>query len=182
MLKLAMQVILLLMLSACSMSPTASADTPSTNRPFTTTPIATFDSPWAMAFIPGGNTALVTEKPGRIWLVDVSNGRKQPVSGAPSVVLSSQGGLLDIKLSPTFPTDKLVYLSYAEPSPNGGSSLALARARYDGANLSGLRVLWRDPGGGEGGQFGAIIAFAPNGKSLFLSSGERQRVRAQWWC
>jgi glucose/arabinose dehydrogenase len=36
-------------------------------------------------------------------------------------------------------------------------------------------VIWRDPEGGEGGQFGGRIAFAPDGKSLFLSSGERQR-------
>ena len=43
------------------------------------------------------------------------------------------------------------------------------------ARASRLQVLWRDPAGGEGGQFGAIIAFAPDGKSLFLSSGERQR-------
>jgi glucose/arabinose dehydrogenase len=38
-----------------------------------------------------------------------------------------------------------------------------------------MKVLWHDPEGGEGGQFGAIIAFAPDGKSLFLTSGERQR-------
>ena len=44
-----------------------------------------------------------------------------------------------------------------------------------GARLDGLQVLWRDPAGGQGGQFGAIVAFAPDGKSLFLSSGERQR-------
>src|SRR5207342_2497889 len=57
----------------------------------------------------------------------------------------------------------------------GGSSLALARATLDGANLTSFQVLWRDPAGGEGGQFGAIVAFAPDGKSLFLTSGERQR-------
>jgi len=41
--------------------------------------------------------------------------------------------------------------------------------------LDGLTVLWRDPAGGQGGQFGARIAFAPDGNSIFLSSGERQR-------
>src|SRR4051812_39472945 len=166
---------LLLMMTGCSASPSARADATSTDRPFTTTTIATFDSPWAMAFLPGGTAALVTEKPGRIWLVDLSNGRKQPVGGAPRVVLSSQGGLLDIKLSPTFAQDKQIYLTYAEPSPNGGSSLALARATLNGSSLQNLSVLWRDPAGGQGGQFGAIIAFAPDGKSLFLSNGERQR-------
>jgi aldose sugar dehydrogenase len=163
-------------------SPTAQATAdpaPSANPPFVSTPVATFNSPWAMAFLGGSNLGIVTEKPGRIWLVDVRSGAKQPVAGAPRVVNSDQGGLLDVAVSPTFATDNLVYLTYAEPSANGGSGLALARARLvrggSGGSLEGLSVLWHDPAGGKGGQFGAIIAFAPNGKSLFLSSGERQR-------
>jgi glucose/arabinose dehydrogenase len=83
--------------------------------------------------------------------------------------------LLDIVLSPRFASDHFIYLTYSEPSPNGGSGLALARARYANNRLDGLQVIWRDPVGGRGGQFGAIVTFAPDGRSLFLSSGERQR-------
>ena len=179
---------LLLVVAACGTS--ASTNNQSSNSgaaptalsadpPFTATPIATFDGPWAMAFMPGTSTAIVTEKPGRIWLVDVKSGAKQPVAGAPRVVVSDQGGLLDVKLSPTFASDGLIYLSYAEPSASGGSGLALSRGKLvrdaRGARIEGMQLLWHDPAGGEGGQFGAIIAFAPDGKSLFLSSGERQR-------
>jgi glucose/arabinose dehydrogenase len=128
-----------------------------------------------MAFLPGTTVAIVTEKPGRLWLVDVRTGAKQQVAGAPRVVFKGQGGLLDVVLSPTFRADGLVYLTYSESSPNGGSGLALARAKLAGQQLQGLSVLWRDPEGGSGGQFGAIVAFAPDGKSLFLTSGERQR-------
>jgi len=174
-----MQPSLLLVLAACGASNSANAVAPSSDPPFSVAPVATFGSPWALAFLPGTHDALVTEKPGRIWLVDTATGRKQPVSGAPNVVESSQGGLLDVVVSPTYASDHSVYLSYSEPSANGGSGLALARAQLvrsgTGAELSGLRVLWHDPAGGEGGQFGAIIAFAPDGKSLLLSSGERQR-------
>ena len=141
--------------------------------------VTRFDLPWAMDFLPGSSLAIVTEKRGRIWLVDLSNGRKQPVPGAPRVVVSSQGGLLDVKLSPMFAADSQVYLTYSEPSANGGSGLALARARLvrdsAGARLQDLHVLWHDPAGGEGGQFGAIILFARDGKSLFLTTGDRQR-------
>ena len=92
------QAAVLLALAACAASPSASADTPSSERPFEVSEVAAFDAPWAMAFLPGSGvrmtkTALITEKPGRIWLVDVGTGRKQPVSGAPRVVVSSQGGL-----------------------------------------------------------------------------------------
>jgi glucose/arabinose dehydrogenase len=173
----------LLVLAACGSSATtsnqASAAPATAGLPFVATPVATFDSPWAMDFMPGSNLGIVTEKPGRIWLVDLRNGRKQPVAGAPRVLASDQGGLLDVKLSPTFASDHQVYLTYAEPSANGGSGLALARGTLvrdaSGARLQNLTVLWHDPAGGEGGQFGAIIAFAPDRKSLFLSSGERQR-------
>jgi glucose/arabinose dehydrogenase len=68
----------------------------------------------------------------------------------------------------------------ADPSKVCGSSLAMARAKLtlekDTARLDDLQVLWRDPAGGRGGQFGAQIAFAPDGRSLFLSVGDRQRM------
>jgi glucose/arabinose dehydrogenase len=170
----------LLVLAACGASSRGTAQpSAASDPPFTTAVVARFDSPWTMAFLPGGTTALLTEKAGRLWLVDVANGGKQQVAGAPTVVAGGQGGLLDVALSPRFAGDRQVYLTYSEPSASGGSGLALAGATWvrdsAGARLDGLRVLWRDPAGGRGGQFGARIAFAPDGSSLFLSSGERQR-------
>lgn len=162
-----------------SATESARANLPEARPPFSTREIATFDNPWALAFVPGTSTALVTEKPGRIWLVDVRSGQKQPVAGAPKVVYGNQGGLLDVVVAPGFAANGEVYLTYSKPSANGGSGLALARAKLvrdaTGARLDGLQVLWHDPAGGEGGQFGAIVAFAADGNSLFLSSGERQR-------
>src|SRR6201999_474129 len=61
-----------------------------------------------------------------------------------------------------------------------GSSLALARAQLklgkDSASLEDVKVIWRDGERGNGGQFGAQIAFSPDGKYLFLAVGERQRM------
>jgi glucose/arabinose dehydrogenase len=175
-----MQAAVLLLVGACgSSSSTTAQTTTSSTGSFSIAPVATFDNPWALAFLPGTTTTIVTEKPGRIWLVDVANGRKQPVSGVPRVASGGQGGLLDVVVSPRFAADQIVYLTYSEPSSNGGSGLALARAKLvrggGGAGLNGLQVIWRDPAGGSGGQFGAIVVFAPGGRSLFLSTGERQR-------
>ena len=174
------QVALLLALAACGNSTATTAQTnTSGDPPFSISPVATFDEPWAMDFLPGSTTALVTEKAGRLWLIDVSNGRRQPVAGTPSVVAKGQGGLSDVMVSPHFMQDGLVYLTFSEASQNGGSQLALARAKLvrEGANarLDGLQVIWRNPTGGSGGHYGARIAFAPDGNSLFLSAGERQR-------
>jgi glucose/arabinose dehydrogenase len=132
-----------------------------------------------MAFLPNRPFALVTEQSGQLWWIDVTTGKKVPVSGIPQVASGGQGGLLDVAVSPDYSLHGTIYLTYSEPSPNGGSGLALARGRLlhtdGGTTLDQVQVIWRDPAGGEGGQFGAIVAFAPDGQSLFLTSGERQR-------
>jgi glucose/arabinose dehydrogenase len=43
------------------------------------------------------------------------------------------------------------------------------------ASLENLQVIWRDGARGRGGQFGAAVVFAQDGKSLFLTVGDRQR-------
>lgn len=142
---------------------------------FTVTTVATFDKPWKLAFLPDGGM-LVTEKPGALWLVDGS-GAKRKVAGVPAVKFQGQQGLLGVFVSPTYARGHDVYLTYAEPG-DGGSSLAVARARLTlgtEPRLDGLKVIWRELPKGDGGQLGAIIAFAPDGKSMFLSVGERQR-------
>jgi glucose/arabinose dehydrogenase len=152
--------------------------TPLAEAPFQAEPVGQFDQPWAIAFLADGS-ALVSEKGGRLKFWRAGQPVRE-VAGVPPVVPGGQGGLLDVALSPGFAADKRVYLTYSEPQPAGGSGLALARAtlagdRAGGLRLDGLKVLWRDAAGGRGGQFGAVIAFSPDGRFLFLSSGERQR-------
>jgi glucose/arabinose dehydrogenase len=145
--------------------------------PFTMTQVATFNLPWRIAFLPDGRM-LITEKVGPLWLV-TQQGAKTPVSNVPAVLYQGQGGMLGVFVSPQHGTDHNVYLTYSEPG-EGGSSLALARARLsigqDTASLDGLQVLWREMPKGRGGQFGAQIAFSPDGRYLFLTVGDRQRM------
>ncbi|WP_298690929.1 PQQ-dependent sugar dehydrogenase [uncultured Sphingomonas sp.] len=151
----------------------AGNDKPNPVKPFTETSVATFDYPWAIAFLPDGHM-LITEKPGKLYLVS-QTGAKQQVTGVPRVNYdSSQEGLLDVALSPHFGNDHMVYLTYSEPGP-GGSGLALARATLVGNTLSGLQVIWRQLPRGRGGQDGGIVTFDPGGRFLFLTVGERQR-------
>jgi glucose/arabinose dehydrogenase len=151
---------------------TGRANTTETAPPFAMTTLGQFEDPFAIAMLPDG-AALITEKAGKIKLRK-ADGAISQITGAPKVEFDNQGGLLDIELAPDFATSKLVYISYSEPRP-GGSSLALARGLFTGTALANVQVLWRAGADGVGGQFGANIAFAPDGKSLFLSSGERQR-------
>jgi glucose/arabinose dehydrogenase len=172
---------LLLML----VSPTAQAQInagdlkPEPSLPFTMTKVAEFKLGWRMAFLPDGRM-LVTEKVGPVWLV-TQQGEKTPIDNVPPALWQGQGGMLGVFLSPKYATDHSIYLTYAEPGDEPGTSgLALARARLaigEGkASLEGLQVLWRDMPKGRGGQFGAAIAFSPNGQYLFLTVGDRQRM------
>lgn len=165
-----------LMAIPASAQPNAGSQAPDASLPFTMTQVATFNLPWRIAFLPDGRM-LVTEKVGPMWLV-TQKGEKTPVANVPAVLYGGQGGMLGVYTSPHYKTDHSVYLTYSEPH-DGGSSLALAKAKLSitkgAVSLDDLKVIWRDGAGGKGGQFGAAVAFAPDGKSLFLSSGDRQR-------
>jgi aldose sugar dehydrogenase len=159
----------------------AGEQAPEASLPFTITKVATFNLPWRLAFLPDGRM-LITEKIGPVWLV-TQKGEKTEVVNVPPVLYQGQGGMLGVFVSPHYAKDHSVYLTYSEPG-DGGSSLALARAKLTiggsaaspTASLDGLEVLWRQMPKGRGGQFGAQIAFSPDGRYLFLTVGDRQRM------
>ncbi|MBN8829232.1 MAG: PQQ-dependent sugar dehydrogenase [Sphingomonadales bacterium] len=151
---------------------------PTPDQPFTVTKVAEFSLPWRMAFLPDGRM-LITEKAGKLFLA-TPKGEKTEVTGVPPVQFGGQNGLLGVYLTPGYARDRGVYLTYSEPGEDPTtSSLALARATLKlgkgTASLTGLKVIWRDPIKGKGGQFGATIAFSPDKKYLFLTVGDRQR-------
>jgi glucose/arabinose dehydrogenase len=170
--------LLTLVSSSARAQTNAGEQKPEASLPFTMTQVATFKLPWRIAFLPDGRM-LITEKVGPVWLV-TQQGEKTPVENVPAVLYQGQGGMLGVFVSPRYATDHSVYLTYAEPGDPGTSSLALARARLaigqNTASLEGLQVLWRDMPKGRGGQFGAQIAFSPDGQYLFLTVGDRQRM------
>jgi glucose/arabinose dehydrogenase len=154
-----------------------------TNLPFNMTTVSTFTLPWRMAFLPDGRM-LITEKVGPVWLVSADGQQKTMLGNTPAVYWQGQSGMLGVYVSPKYATDQSVYLTYSEPGDYGGG-LALARARLNatpappgargGPGLQQLQVLWHQMPKGKGGQEGGAVAFAPDGNSLFLTVGDRQR-------
>jgi glucose/arabinose dehydrogenase len=178
-----MQGALMLMLMACGASPSATAQGESGGpRPFTVMPIADFTTPWAMSFLPGSGVpltsrALITERDGRLWLVDCGSGEKQAVTGVPTVKVAGQGGLGDVVASPDFAGNHRVYLTFAEAGPGGTSGAALGYGTLvlgkGLPRLDGFRVIWRQqPKVAGGPHYSHRIAFAKD-RTIFLSSGER---------
>jgi aldose sugar dehydrogenase len=121
---------------------------PEPDVPFTLTQVTTLNLPWRLAFLPDGRM-LITEKVGGMQLV-TQQGAKTPVANVPAALWKGQGGMLGVFLSPHYAKDHSVYLTYSEPGEPGER--------------------------GEGGQFGAQIAFSPDGKFLYLTVGDRQRM------
>ena len=162
--------------SAHGQSVNAGGHKASKAKPFIARSVANFDTPWAIAFLPDGRM-LITEKPGRIFLVRQS-GQKISVDHVPAVAAAGQNGLLDIAVSPRFSDNHEVYFTYLEPG-TGGSRLVLSRARLAmsdaRASLEDTQVIWRQTPAGGGGQPGGIIAFDPKGQHLFLTVGDRMR-------
>src|ERR1043166_9420831 len=175
--KLAIAALLLTLASAAVWAQVnAGGQKPEASLPFTMTTVATFELPWRLAFLPDGRM-LITEKIGPLWLV-TQQGKKMPVGNTPPVYWQGQNGMLGVFLSPHYATDQSIYLTYVEPGDYGGG-LALARAKLNAtptsARLENFEVLWKQMPKGKGGQEGAQLAFAPDGNSLFLEVGERQR-------
>ena len=158
-------------------------------------------NPWALAFLPDGRF-LVTERPGRLRMIDASGKVLPAVSGLPAIAAGGQGGLLDLLLDADFATNRTLYFCFSEPASagpsggnRGGSSTALARARLsqDATRLEDLKIIFSQKpkvassahfgcrivegrAGVQAGQSGQNGQAGQGGKpdgTLFLTLGER---------
>jgi glucose/arabinose dehydrogenase len=127
--------------------------------------------PWSIASLPGGDL-LITEKPGR--LRTVRNGRllPDPVAGVPTVYTDGQAGLFDVLAHPDFTQNRLLYLSFAKPLPDGASTTAVVRARLENDRLTNVEEIFEAESRGRG-HYGAKLAFDADGY-LFVTVGDRQ--------
>ncbi|MFL6663677.1 MAG: PQQ-dependent sugar dehydrogenase [Rhizobacter sp.] len=136
--------------------------------------------PWSLAFLPGfdrDGRMLVTERPGRMRIVDTQGRLGPPIAGLPPVDARGQGGLLDVVLDPQFAQNRWVYWSYSEPAPGGTNSTAVARGQLDvdglQARLSQVQVIFRQsPKFASTAHFGSRLVFARDGR-LFVTMGDR---------
>ena len=166
------------LLAACAKGTVPAAAEP----PFAIQPVATFDEPWAMAFLPDGRM-LVTEKKGSLRVVTAQGQKSPPVAGTPRVDYGGQGGFGDVALSPDFRNDGLVYLSWAEAGEGDTRGAAVGRAKLvigpgaQGGRLEGLQVIWRqEPKTTGRGHYSHRLAFSPDGRFLFIAAGDRQKI------
>ncbi len=140
--------------------------------------VASFDQPWSMAFLPDGNF-LVTEKPGKMFLMNQAGETLTEISGVPEVAYGGQGGLGDVAIHPDFNENKTVYVSFAEEGENDTRGAVVIKATLDlteeGGALTNLEYIWRQVPKVTGrGHYAHRMAFSEDGY-LFISSGDRQK-------
>ena len=133
------------------------------------------EHPWGMAFLPNGDV-LVTERPGRLRLVSDGALDSRPIAGVPAVRTGGQGGLLDVALHPDFEDNRLVYLSYSKPGPDGATT-AVSRGRLEGHALTGVEEIFEAQAWSTSSvHFGSRLVFDDDGY-LFVTVGERGRMQ-----
>lgn len=127
--------------------------------------------PWDIAFV-SKNRAYVTERPGRVRLIE--NGRLQPRPYATiSAAVSGEGGLMGIALHPNYPNPRWVYLMYTASDGN-----RISRFTDTGSGLSNEVIIVR---GIPSAMYhdGGIIRFGPDGMLYIGTGDERHPERAQ---
>jgi aldose sugar dehydrogenase len=131
------------------------------------------ENPWSMAFLPNGDM-LVTERPGRLRIIRDGMLDPQSIEGVPEVRAQGQGGMLEVAVHPQFESNRLVYLTYSKPSPDGSeATTALSRGRLEGNRLTNVEEIFEAKAwSGAGLHFGSKLAFDEQGY-LFMTVGDR---------
>ncbi len=94
--------------------------------------------PWGLAFISDGEI-IVTDRDGKIRLVNIKTGKLRVLKGAPAVLADGQGGMLDVAVPPDFKRGDWIYFTFVREK-NAEGVTVLARARLQGDQL----VKWQD--------------------------------------
>lgn len=74
------------------------------------------ETPWGLAFLPDGRL-LITERPGRLRIVEKGRLLPEGVKGLPKVWEKQDGGMLDVEVHPQYARNGWIYLSYSETVP-----------------------------------------------------------------
>ncbi len=135
--------------------------------------------PWAIDFT-DKNTALITERPGRLRIVENGKLQPEPVKNTPDVLHAGQGGLMDVAVDPDYADNGWIYLAFShelkefegERSP---AMTKIVRGKIENNTWTNEQVLFEAPHETyrtTRHHYGCRIVFDPAGY-LYFAIGER---------
>ena len=142
--------------------------------------LGTFNEPWAMAPLPGGQL-LITEKSGKLkWLA--FEGAVKDVPLPFTADYGGQGGMGDVIASPDYAKTQRIYLSWVEKGENDTRGAAVGTAvllagRGGEPSLGEFQVIWRqNPKVTGKGHYSHRLVVSPDKQHLYIASGDRQKM------
>ncbi len=131
--------------------------------------------PWGAVWLPDGRTMLVTEREGRLRVIEDGRLRGEPVEGIPldDLFANNQGGLLDVSVHPDFDENRWVYMTLSTGT-NRANRTELVRGRLseDLSRLEDAKTIFRVSLDKPGSQhFGSRLLWLPDG-TLLMSVGD----------
>lgn len=130
------------------------------------------ENPWGIAPL-GNGQFLVTERPGRLRLINADGSFNAPLQGLPEIGVQGQGGLLDVAASPRFAQDRTIFWTYSK-SVHGGLVTAAARGILgaDGRVSDAVDIFVQDNPARNGRHFGSRIIPMSDG-TVWITTGDR---------
>lgn len=130
--------------------------------------------PWGVHFI-AEDTALVTEKRGKLW--QITSQQRVEIKGIPASVDERQGGLLDVATDPDYQENGWVYLSFSHADKDNRKNLMtkIVRGKISDAQWGSEETLFQARSEdyiSNGFHFGSRITFDDKGH-LYFGIGDR---------
>lgn len=141
------------------------------------------DNPWALQQLPSGRF-LVTEKPGRLRLLNKDGSSYKTINDLPPVYNHGQVGLLDIALDSKFARNHRIFFTYMRPTDTNNCAMAVASGTLDEdkGQLLGVKTIFQTAPypNSTASNAGSRIAIAPQDGSLFVILGDRSGGDPVW--
>ena len=123
------------------------------------------DNPWSLSFVDKENI-LFTEKPGKLYLLNLKNKKISEIKHDLKVLEYGQGGLLDVLFK-----NKYVYISYTENRGNWTTSTSVAKGNFNQNNIKFKNIFRAEPPIDSQYHFGSRLVIKDN--YIFVTVGER---------